>query len=132
MVIVATDSRNLQKFAFSVLPAALEEPPPSIELSPWSLSAIQVSWSPLSFELLRGYVIFYKSMKSPGRRKRSAPPLAEFNETITSLNTSRRFLTGLNEFTNYSVQAAGFTDFEVGPRTITVYIITNQTGERMQ
>lgn len=132
MVIVATDSRNLQKFAFSVLPAALEEPPPSIELSPWSLSAIQVSWSPLSFELLRGYVIFYKPMESPGRRKRSALPLAELNETITSLNTSRRFLTGLNEFTNYSVQAAGFTDFEVGPRTITVYIITNQTGERMQ
>ena len=71
-------------------------------------------------------------MESPGRRKRSAPPLAELNETIKSLITSRRFLTGLNEFTNYSVQAAGFTDFEVGPRTITVYIITNQTGERMQ
>ena len=109
---------------------ALDHPPPSLNAFAWSTTSIRVSWSPVSFKSLRGYVIFYTPINSVvSRKRRSVSSATEFNVTITPVDKNSTLLTGLNQFTNYSVQASGFTDFEVGPRTNAIYIITNQTGE---
>ncbi|KAL9958730.1 hypothetical protein ACROYT_G035784 [Oculina patagonica] len=112
----------------------LDKPPASLDIYAWSTTRIHVSWSPISFQSLRGYVIFYKPLNSVAQRKRrirSLTPFTEYNVTITSIDTNSTFVSGLNQFYNYSVQAAGFTDFELGPRTNTVYILTNQTVPRV-
>ena len=127
---VITSRKLLSHFTVFCSLTALDQPPPELHAYASSTTCIAVSWTSISFESLRGYVIFYTALTSSARRKRrSVPATPELNVTLTSLERNSSFLTGLNEFYIYSVESAGFTDFEIGPRTNTVYIITNQTGE---
>lgn len=109
---------------------SLDQPPKELYAYAYSTTTIAVSWSPISFETLLGYVIFYAppAASAQTRKRRSLVVSSELNVTITSPEQNSTFLTGLNQFYNYSVQVAGFTQSKIGPRTGTVFVITNQTG----
>ena len=109
---------------------SLDQPPTELYAYAYSTTTIAVSWSPISFETLLGYVIFYAPLTASAqtRKRRSLVVSSELNVTITSPEQNSTFLTGLNQFYNYSVQVAGFTQSKIGPKTGAVFVITNQTG----
>ena len=105
---------------------SLDQPPTELYAYAYSTTTIAVSWSPISFETLLGYVIFY-APHAPSvqtRKRRSLVVSSELNVTRTSPEQNSTFLIGLNQFYNYS----GFTQSKIGPRTGAVFVITNQTG----
>lgn len=109
---------------------SLDQPPTELYAYAYSTTTIAVSWSPISFETLLGYVIFYAPLapSAQTRKRRSLVVSSELNVTITSPEQNSTFLIGLNQFYNYSVQVAGFTQSKIGPRTGAVFVVTNQTG----
>ena len=109
---------------------SLDQPPTELYAYAYSTTTIALSWSPISFETLLGYVIFYAPLTASAqtRKRRSLVVSSELNVTITSPEQNSTFLTGLNQFYNYSVQVAGFTQSKIGPKTGAVFVITNQTG----
>ena len=97
-------------FSFSIAPG-------NLTLDNKTANNISIRWQPIPSLFIRGYVVFYSK--------------AEVGSIVSNVSTGPNspniIIRGLQSFTNYSIQVAGFIDI-IGLKTEPVYVLTDRGG----
>ena len=105
---------------FSTVPSL---PPQSVQSYNTSSTSVNVTWhrvlTGFVHGILRGYRVFYSRTKDSGANVRQA---------VVPATEKHVHLTGLDKFTNYTIQVAAFTRIGDGALSHALVVLTDEDG----